>query len=282
MKKYRFLILIFVSIQCLGQISGRILDKKTGSPISYVNIWIEKSWKGTTSDENGVFYIDSGQVGDTLIVSHLGYQKSQIKSKNTNEILLNPNEIELEEVVIFPIKNNKHINIKSYKNYKKIRDFNNFEHQAVARFFKYTEDYSETPFIKKISLAVDTPLNRKQIFRVYLMKTDKEGKPSSQLFSEYKTIEIYETGEINVDFTNDKLIFPEEGFFVVFDILNLKENIATNKFGHEVLCPAIGMEYKDQKKNTWLNYRGKWINPNERKEKSSEDRNIAINIELSN
>ncbi|WP_117880132.1 carboxypeptidase-like regulatory domain-containing protein [Aureibaculum luteum] len=282
MKKYSFILLIFVSIQCLGQISGRILDKKTGLPISYVNIWIEKSWQGTTSDQNGVFHIDKGQVGDTLLISHLGYQQLQIKTKNKNEILLNPSEIELEEVVVFPIKNNKHINIKSFKSYKKIKEFNFFEHQAAARFFEYSEDYAETPFIKKISLAVITPLNRKQIFRVYLMKTDKEGKPSNQLFSEYKTIEIYGDGEINVDFTNEKLIFPEEGFFVVFDILNLKENIATNKFGHEVLCPAIGMDYKKQKKNTWLNYHGKWINPIERKKKSNEDRNVAINIELSN
>ncbi|MCM4174010.1 carboxypeptidase-like regulatory domain-containing protein [Arenibacter sp. TNZ] len=282
MKKYSSLLLILVSLQCFCQITGKVVDKETGLPISYVNIWIEKSWLGTTSDENGVFYMKKGQIGDTLLVSHLGYQELQTQVELTNEILLNPSEIELEEVIILPVQNNKNINIKSYNHYKKIREFNNFEHQACARFFEYDEEYAETPFIKQISLAVITPLTGKQMFRVYLMKVGIDGKPSNQLFSEYKTLEVYGDGEINVNYIDEKLIFPKEGFFVVFDILNLKENIYTNKLGHEILCPAIGMEYKVQKKNTWLNYHGKWIDPIERKDKSNEDGNVAINIELSN
>ncbi|WP_176328502.1 hypothetical protein [Arenibacter amylolyticus] len=50
----------------------------------------------------------------------------------------------------------------------------------------------------------------------------------------------------------------------------------------DIFQPAIGMEKEDSHKNTWLGYSGKWIAPDELTTFTGSNRNIAINVELSN
>ena len=281
MKKIIYTLIILVSTQSFSQISGNVSDSKTGLPIDFVNVWVKNTLRGTTTDVKGNFDFENGKIGDTLLISYLGYEELEFIAKKENLVKLNQNQIELDEVVIMPMKNEQIKTINSYKKYKKIKEFYFNGHYSLARFYEYKDDYRQNPFIKKLSIVVSSALKNKAKFKVHLIKADKDGKPSNQILSEYYVLETNKgENEISVDFSNEKIMFPKEGFFVVVDRLNLKENKYSNKLASDILQPAIGMEKEDNEKNTWLGYSGKWISPNELKRFAGSNKNIAINIEL--
>ena len=281
MRNIKYLLLIFISAQCFSQISGNVTDSETGLPIDYVNIWVKNTRKGTTTNSSGNFNFENGKVADTLLISYLGYQELQFIAQKENTVKLIPNEIELGEVLIIPMRNTQIKTINSYNKYNAIKEFYYNGHYSLARFYKYKKEYEQSPFINKISLVVLSALKNKVTFKVHLIKANKEGKPSDQILSEYY---ILTTGkgknEITVDFSNEKLIFPRNGVFVVIDRLNLKENKFSNKLAKGILQPAIGMEKEDSEKSTWLGYSGKWVVPKDLMKYAGSNKNIAIKMEL--
>lgn len=281
MRKIFCIISFFVTAQNFGQISGKVIDSETRLPIDFVNVWVKNSLRGTTTNENGTFEFENAKVGDTLLISYLGYEEFEFLAEEKNEIKLIPTSIELDEVTIIPMRNEQIKEINSYEKSRKIKEFYFNGHYSLARFYEYKKEYQENPFIKKISLVVSNALKSNVKFKVHLIKADKNGKPSDQIISEYY---ILETGkgenEVTIDLSNEKLMFPKDGFYVVVDRLNLKENKYSNKLATDILQPAIGMERQDNEKNTWLGYSGKWIAPSELIRFAGSNNNIAINIEL--
>lgn len=283
MDKLSYLLLIFVSTQTFAQISGKVTDSKTGLPIDFANIWVKNTLRGTTTNANGVFDFENGEIADTLLISYLGYEELQFLAEKENIIELIPSSIELDEVVIMPMRNDQFKAINSYEKYKKIKEFYFNGHYSLARFYEYKNEYTQNPFIKKLSVVVNSSLKNKVKFRVHLIKADKDGKPSNNILSEYYILETEKgLNEITVDITDEKLMFPKVGIFVVVDRLNLKENKYSNKMASDILQPAIGMEKEDNKENTWLGYSGIWITPIELKKFAGTNKNIATNIELTN
>ena len=283
MRKISCLILIFVATQSIAQVSGKVTDSKTGLPIDFANIWVKNTLRGTTTNANGKFDFENGEVGDTLLISYLGYEELQFSAEKENVVKLVPSLIELDEVVIMPMQNEQIKVINSYEKYKKIKEFYFNGHYSLARFYQYKNEYSQNPFIKKLSVVVNSSLKNKVKFRVHLIKADKDGKPSNNILSEYYILETEKgLNEITVDTTDEKLMFPKVGIFVVVDRLNLKENKYSNKMASDILQPAIGMEKEGEKENTWLGYSGIWITPIELQKFAGTNKNIATNIELTN
>ena len=69
MNKVSFL--LFLSISFFAQTKGVVADE-SGKPIPYVNIWVENENIGTTSEENGEFFI-AASANKNLIFSILGF-----------------------------------------------------------------------------------------------------------------------------------------------------------------------------------------------------------------
>lgn len=281
MKKISYILLMLVTIQSFSQISGNVTDNKTGLPIEFVNVWVKNTLLGTTTNKEGRFDFERAKVGDTLLISYLGYEELEFLAKTENVVELIPTSIELDEVMIIPMRNEQIEAINSYKKYSKINEFYFNGHYSLARYYEYKNEYEQNPFIKKLSLVVSSALKNKVKFKVHLIKADKDGKPSNQIMSEYYILETDKgENELTIDLTEEKLMVPKDGFFVVVDRLNLKENKLSNKLASDILQPAIGMEKEDSVKNTWLGYSGKWIAPNDLKKYTGSDKNIAINIIL--
>ena len=108
-----FLIFIFCLKVTLAQqdYKGRVLDTETRAPLPYVNIGVFGKGIGTVSDEEGLFHLpmDKSRLAATDIVqfSSMGYQT--IKKAVANlvfvyneypEILMQPENVELDEVVV--------------------------------------------------------------------------------------------------------------------------------------------------------------------------------------
>lgn len=55
------------------KVSGRVFDD-SGEPVAYASVVFKGSIEGTTTDENGRFYLESKKTWKTLIISFLGYK----------------------------------------------------------------------------------------------------------------------------------------------------------------------------------------------------------------
>jgi len=81
MKIQLFILFILLSA-CLSaqnlMMEGRILNKGTGEPIAYANVYNKNLLKGTISNSDGYFRIPVGSAGDSVIVSFVGYKKQCI------------------------------------------------------------------------------------------------------------------------------------------------------------------------------------------------------------
>lgn len=63
------------------KVSGVVIDE-SNYPVPYANVVFKNSAKGTITDENGVFYLESGNSYNTIQVSFVGYETAEIVLKN--------------------------------------------------------------------------------------------------------------------------------------------------------------------------------------------------------
>jgi len=108
---FLFLILSFSFNSLFSQITivqGIVKDSVSGTPISYATVRFADSTIGDLSEENGKFKISNRQNKNTVIVSLMGYNTKEIKVPvgvtTTLEVLLSPEGVSLNEVVIRPGK----------------------------------------------------------------------------------------------------------------------------------------------------------------------------------
>ena len=105
MKNIFFTILVLLSINMIAQIKGTVTDI-SGNPLPSVNIHIEDTYFGTTTNDAGEYFLNVPGKGKYIVVyQYLGY-KSQIikyvheKRVKTFDIKLEEENIELQTVVI--------------------------------------------------------------------------------------------------------------------------------------------------------------------------------------
>ena len=78
------LILFFCSLSVSAQLKGSITDSNQ-QPIPFVNIYIENSYVGTTSNEQGDYVLTLSQPGTyTIVFQFLGF-KTQTKTIEIKE-----------------------------------------------------------------------------------------------------------------------------------------------------------------------------------------------------
>ena len=104
-KKLLFIFLIAFSTTISAQITGNITDQNN-NPLPFVNILIENTYKGTTSNDDGYYELNISKTKDyTIIYSYLGY-KTVKKSISISkfpyqlDISLEEESVSLGEVVI--------------------------------------------------------------------------------------------------------------------------------------------------------------------------------------
>lgn len=104
------LYMLLINVICIPAVSqtnvvaGVVTDEKN-APVPFVNVFIEGSMDGASTDENGVFSFTTGLRGEVVLVaSYLGYQPWRLKGDagtfNSVEIRLRPCPREIEEVVV--------------------------------------------------------------------------------------------------------------------------------------------------------------------------------------
>ena len=101
--KTLFLILLFTATALPAQVAElTLLDVSTKQPIPNVEAYYTRSLNGTITNEEGKLRI--AVENDTLTLSHIGYATKKIFTDKTfakATIYLNPQEIQLDEVVLY-------------------------------------------------------------------------------------------------------------------------------------------------------------------------------------
>ena len=94
-KPLLFLFLCFPLISCFAQncnlsIEGHIFDEASGFPLSYVNIYIQETASGTTTDDDGNFTLEGVCVGEYhFIISHIGCEAEEFHLVLSQDTSLN-------------------------------------------------------------------------------------------------------------------------------------------------------------------------------------------------
>lgn len=88
-----------------AQISGIILNTKSGDPIETAFVFINNTSFGTETDVDGKFNIECNEdIAGDLIISHINYRSITINFSRVEEfpdtIRLEPEPIQLDEVLI--------------------------------------------------------------------------------------------------------------------------------------------------------------------------------------
>ncbi|WP_158085136.1 SusC/RagA family TonB-linked outer membrane protein [Niastella vici] len=88
-----------------AEIQGRITDT-AGKPLSGVSVMVKSTHKGTSTDANGKFSI-AASVGETLVVSSVGFQSVQYKIRSETDVItlsLVPVLDKLDDVVVVGVQ----------------------------------------------------------------------------------------------------------------------------------------------------------------------------------
>ena len=82
MKRTFFLIIPLVSFQIITaqqvNVKGKVLNS-SGNPVPYVNVIVENTQLGTTTDEEGNFSLYVTQLPTVLTFSHISYEEKKVK-----------------------------------------------------------------------------------------------------------------------------------------------------------------------------------------------------------
>ncbi len=255
---------LFVSQFAFSQIRGVVKDSISGEPIPYVNIWVENETIGTTSETNGSFSLDIKEE-KVLVFSALGYESKKSSSKN-EIILLKPKVFQLKEVVIEQPKFKKEIEIGNFNKPLGFHISGDIE-WSNAKFFKFETTYEQTKFVKKIKITTRSKVNNAK-FKIRIFSVNKEGSPEDDLLYEDIIVTVKKGKRKNIiDISNLKLVFPEEGLFIAYEVLKIESNKYEFKYTEIESKKLIKKIYyapdfecnlvKEQ--NTYHNRFGKWI-----------------------
>lgn len=103
--------LFFFAVLCVAQtkVSGIVVDE-AGEPVAFANVVFPNSTRGTITNDNGRFYLESEQSYSSVLVSFIGYQTQEVELKAAVNydltIVLSEGE-QLDEVVVYSGKRSK-------------------------------------------------------------------------------------------------------------------------------------------------------------------------------
>lgn len=102
-----FLIVCYVGAQT--KVGGKVVDE-FGDPIAFANVVFKNSKEGVITNENGIFYFESEQNYNVLVISFVGFETQEIplkKGLNANLKIVLKEGTTLKEVVVYTGKTSK-------------------------------------------------------------------------------------------------------------------------------------------------------------------------------
>jgi len=95
-------IFLYAGMAQAQTVNGTITDEETGEELPGVNIVVQGTSSGTSTDSNGEFQLDVPSLDETLVISFIGYQTKEvaINGRETIEITLSSQTVLADELVV--------------------------------------------------------------------------------------------------------------------------------------------------------------------------------------
>jgi hypothetical protein len=284
------LFVIFSTSTLSAQISGIVKDSLTKKPIPYVNIWVENENSGTTSNENGLFDLNINDE-KRIVFSALGFENKTIASSKTKNVLLNPKIYEFNEVIVENLKKTKELEIGGAKKIHHSH-LSGDKPWIYGKLFDYEEQYSETPYIKKVIFYSNSTIkNAKLKIRIFEMN---DSIPSNDLLYEEIIITVKKGMKKNsIDVSQNNIKFSKKGVVIGLEWLIIDENKYNYEYKESKIkksfvtyAPSLVINYEDLE-NSFRYSGGKWIRSKKYDSKQNKpwDNKVltpAINLLLTN
>jgi hypothetical protein len=138
---------------------GTVLDANTGSALAFVNIFINNSSFGGTTDIDGKFDLTTASPISHLRFSYVGYETLEVTRRVQTKrlvIKLQPKEVLLDEVIIYPGVNPAHRIIQNLIDNRDKNDPKKLNAFAYTAYDKMVMTIDTTRVIKIDSTRADT------------------------------------------------------------------------------------------------------------------------------
>lgn len=287
--KKMFLWLLVFPVLVNAQIKGVVKDSISGKPIQYVSILIENKNIGATTDEFGRFEIEKYDKNqDKLLFNILGYKLKKVSNGNTNEVLLTPISILLNEVKIAKKPKKKLKTIRIGNAHKTLNMWFTAPNPVLyCKKFDYEDKFIKTPYLKEVIVYARSD-SAKATFKVKIFAYDTIKKIPSKSLLDEEIIATALPGEnkIIVDVSKLYIEIPKEGIVVGVETILCKENLIVSKRGN-TYGPGFYINRNNKNSFAYLNF--EWIDLTEHKIDNSKGelkvymtKEPCINLTLSN
>ncbi len=247
-------------------IKGKVIDGKTSKPIKGVNIIIQGTTKGTTSDDNGAFEIKTDGSNVFLVFSHIGYTTSinEYKSSSDNVIMkMYTGAHDLSAIIVNTPGNNQEQGIKPFpyvlvdgvavnEETFKALDPNKIESVNILKDEHATAEYGE-----KGKNGVILVVTKKENSKEELKGNENQNSDAKPVFTVVEDMPSFPGGEPGrVKFFSDNLRVPSEsieGAVYVSFIVKADGSIANAK-----ILRGLGKSY-DEEVLRVINLMPKWF-----------------------
>jgi hypothetical protein len=275
-----FLFFLFLVVQLGAQeiyFEGVVYDSKTNETIPFVNLSFLETLKGTSSDEDGHFFMDlpANYLEKKIHISSLGYNdtvvsaQSIFKAKKFNMV---PESFELNEVVVTEDLGDMFV-LNPISSTSLASGFSSSTTPWVLALY-FPNIGQKKKYINKVTVFFKENKGFKHEtskFRIRLYDVDPKTKhPTKDILHKSIILET-ESGKdyVSIDLSAFNIKIPQQGVYVGLEWLfvpynwykNTKKNNITNKvFVEDRFAPTFsGMYTKNQNYKVMVYGMGEWV-----------------------
>ncbi|ADV49712.1 hypothetical protein Celal_2423 [Cellulophaga algicola DSM 14237] len=276
----RFFLLFILGLNVLTAqdifFEGVVYDSKTEETIPFVNLSFLNTLKGTSSDEEGHFFMNlpSSFLEKQLHISSLGYKDTIVaaaaifKAKRFNLV---PESFELNEVVVSETLGNSDV-LNPIGSYSMKSGFSSSSTPWVLALY-YPNIGQQKKYLDKVTIFFqnNSAFKRKASkFRVRVYDVDKETrKPTKDLLRKSFVLETEVNKDyVSLDLSGLQIKMPREGVYIGLEWLFVPSNWYKNSGKHSItnklvvedrFAPTFGGVYnKNQNFKVMVYGMGEW------------------------
>ncbi len=255
---------------------GYIYDKKTKEPIPYANLSFLNTLKGTSTDEDGHFYLDvpSSFLEKQLHISSLGFNDTIVVAKTiytAKKFEMVEESFELDEVVVTQNLGNFEV-MNPVSSYNITSGFSSSSTPWVLALY-FPNIGAQKKKVDKVTIFFQKNKNFKRQtskFRLRIYDVDvKTKKPNKDILRKSIVLESdVDKDFVSIDLSAFNMKVPESGIYIGVEWLFVPYNWYTNTFKHQLtnkkvvedrFAPTFGGIYnKNQNFKVMVYGMGEW------------------------
>ena len=278
---------------------GKVYDSKTKEPIPYVNLSFLNTLKGTSTDDNGYFFLDipTAYLNKQVHVSSLGYKDTIVTARNIYEAKqfnLVEESFELDEVVLVKSYGDSEV-LNPISSYSLTSGFSSSSTPWVLALY-FPNIGAVKKYISKVTIFFQQ--NNKYTreaskFRLRIYDVDPETKkPNNDILRKSVVLESYkEKDYVSIDLVAFNIKVPDEGIYIGLEWLfvphnwykKLRKDTITNKtIVEDRFAPTFaGVYNKNQNYKAMVYGMGTWNSFMVRSKDQTKSFIPAISLKLS-